>query len=671
MANQQPEQPEQQTYWRQWLKNRILRRPGMQRVSRWFQRFQGIPLRFARYRGQKLLDIEPVREELGHKQGRTDTGETITTDMMILMRTRSSAVNTIESSWTDFDSYDPETGRKGLLQKLEDVYQKAGIYIDQPISNWEYPLYERGIRKEDLTITEDIEEDLPDDTTQLTGMTFLYDEFSIQIGNSLHTYPVPAKTKVRYPIAGMTREWVVEISPFGYRRLSTYQELYDKIIRKICNDYKEYATASDKIYDNDPVKNEQIKNNIRGWVGSIANSYANHIGLLLADYCLGGDQSSSVFKANIGVEKKARSFVRARGVQIKAEKKPTVDILNNLRDKRFTEDLMHYHNNYQIIQPVVYGKRYYSGQIVDELKKYNKYRNPGGGEWHKKDDEVDHGLDRYGFPLEIDENGYVMIDKKDDNGNPTPKNTWRQVPGGKNSKFKRDIDALEMANYITNMHDTYRDDLRDGRFHTGTSTIMDYVEANNRSSFNPPLWEMEDENEIQNRRDIFTDEVTGQKYVPIDFTRPVMGINRVLYKVGPSDRNPAFDLRAINKRTVTWKHIGRKYYYEVPDHVFQIMDRRKEPHISSRGVSMYIIEKLMRKIRPWDDVVSELNTIGGFKEGAGFDFGVRPWDMWGKSMQVNVFEWRGMLKRVNTIIKPKHSVDEYINMWGKESQYWH
>src|SRR3989338_5238850 len=75
MANQQPEQPEQQTYWRQWLKNRILRMPGMQRVSRWFQRFQGIPLRFARYRGQKLLDIEPVREELGHKQGRTDTGE--------------------------------------------------------------------------------------------------------------------------------------------------------------------------------------------------------------------------------------------------------------------------------------------------------------------------------------------------------------------------------------------------------------------------------------------------------------------------------------------------------------------------------------------------------------------------------------------------------------------
>ena len=73
----------------------------------------------------------------------------------------------------------------------------------------------------------------------------------------MYTYPVPAITRVHYPIAGMSREWVVEISPFGYRRMEKYQEIYTNKINEICDNYKIWAMAR----ENDPQKKAKSTSN--------------------------------------------------------------------------------------------------------------------------------------------------------------------------------------------------------------------------------------------------------------------------------------------------------------------------------------------------------------------------------------------------------------------------
>lgn len=670
---QQPEvKSEKPFYFIQWIKNVILH--DIPNFSRQIQKITGVPLRYRKYKGQTLGEIEPVRLDLLQREAQRrnrEQWETVKENLIHLMRIRSREVNKIEANWRWFDWYDPKTSEKGKLQQIEDIYAKATIYLDPSLGIWEYPLYEKGISQKDLELKDEeedtsifLKEDVSDEKP-LTDIDMIYDEYTISVGKKEYKYPVPGKCRMRYPIAGMNRNWIVEISPFGYRRMGLYIGLYTKIITSICDEYSNELIAEEEAGNNDP----QVKQDITNWIRAVRTAYSTFIGQLLLDYCGGVGKEASKLGINARVERRARSFVRQRAVEA-VDIKTIRDAMLENKGKMFRENNMIYLNSYITVQPVIYGKRYHNATVIDELKKY-------GGSWYKKPDEIDHGLDKWGFPLEVDEDGYVLLDKRDEDGKETPRGSWRQLPGGKNSKFKNYIDTLELANYLTNMHDTYRDDLRDGRYHYHTMTIMDYVEANNPSTWN--LWEFDPtktEDDLENRQDPFTGEAIGQKYVNIDFTRPVflrggflgaIPLRTALYKVISTDKNPAFDLRWIKRpnRRIDWKHIGRKYYYDVPDHVFAIAGQNKEPHISSRGVSMYIIEKLMRELRPWTEVMEELNAIGLGEKGSGFDYGVRPWDMWGKVMPANVFEWRSMLQRINEIVRPKHSVEEYRDMYGK------
>ena len=127
------------------------------------------------------------------------------------------------------------------------------------------------------------------------------------------------------------------------------------------------------------------------------------------------------------------------------------------------------------MQPVLYGEGAESAVVKDGLS------DPKHG-WVTKENELGHGLDEYGYPLEVDEDGIVMIDKHLE-----AKGLQRRVP----SQFIKNLDLLETVNYINAFHDTYRDDLRDGRYHPFTITIMDYVQANNKSIWN--LWDIKNE----------------------------------------------------------------------------------------------------------------------------------------------------------------------------------
>ena len=80
---------------------------------------------------------------------------------------------------------------------------------------------------------------------------------------------------------------------------------------------------------------------------------------------------------------------------------------------------------------------------------------------------------------------------------------------------------------------------------------------------------------------------------------------------------------------------------------------------------MYIIDKLTREILPWNEVMEELNEIGGGADPprGGFDYGVRPWDMWGQKMPASIFEWKSMLKEINEVIKPKNTPKGYADVY--------
>ncbi|MBI2655848.1 hypothetical protein HYX06_05510 [Candidatus Woesearchaeota archaeon] len=676
---QQP-QPRQASKWPQRWANIIKHKFKRSRFGRWIdiniQEGTGIPLRYTKYRGEAAGALQAVRLDIGkvareeislwqrlrHPLKRHDTR---VENLIKLLQRRVEAVNSIEKSWDVFQRWDPDKDQRGYVEELNDIYAKAGIFLDPSRTNWEYPLYERGITQKDLEIEQDIEEETEEERMRRLQDPFVFDKLSINIAGQAYEYIVPAKCKMRYPIPGMSREWIVEISPFGYGRQADYALRYTATINKICDDF--IARVVDLEAD------ETIKKNMIGHVKSIRGAYISYIGIILSEYCGGEKIKGSHFgdELTTGYEGRARSFVRNRGVVMSQAFDKIADMSRTQSQEVFSPEKMVYYHSYKIIQPIVYGKRYFNAEIKDELRKYDGYTNPGGGKWYKKPDELDHGLDKYGYPLEVDEDGYVMMDKWDEKGNPTKSSTWRQLPGGAESQFKVWVDTLEMANYITNMHDTYRDDLRDGRFHTGTSTIMDYVEANNASIWN--LWHMENENDIAYRKDPVTGRVTGQKYVPVDLLREIpgaglkksdIGTYPYLYKVGPTDKNPAFDLGWVKRKetSVDWKHVGRRYYYEVPDHSFAISGQNQEPHISSRGISMYIIEKLMREIRPWNEVMEELDTIGA--EQGGLDYGVRPWDMWGKKMPESVFQWQSMLTQINEIIKPKKTAQGYAQLFA-------
>lgn len=253
--------------------------------------------------------------------------------------------------------------------------------------------------------------------------------------------------------------------------------------------------------------------------------------------------------------------------------------------------------------------------------------------WDVKENELGPGLDPFGYPLEVDDDGTIMLDKHSEG-------TKRKVP----SQFIRRLDLLETVNYINAHHDTYRDDLRDGRYHPYSITIMDYVQANNKSVWG--LWGMRNE-----------DSIKTQSRFSVKSNAP--GVGTLSVDILPSDKNPAFDFKFLKGSDIAWKHAGRKYYYDVPDGTMKWDNN--EPHISSRGVSMYIIEKLTRDMRKFDQTIAILNEIG---TKGGFDYGTRPWDLWGKTMIQNIFAWRNMMEAVNKPMPPKHTEKEYGEMYS-------
>lgn len=163
-------------------------------------------------------------------------------------------------------------------------------------------------------------------------------------------------------------------------------------------------------------------------------------------------------------------------------------------EKSRPKNIRFYHT-YKIIAPVIKNPNFDPANPKNgpETLQFSDYYPD-----FRRDDEVEAGLDENGYPLEVDEEGFVLLDKwwLEISKNEWQKKTILEKRGGneiwlakvtngvlktgvrKVSKaFVKDLDLLSTAVYVYNEFDAVRDDLRDGRYHKHSKTATDYIFA--------------------------------------------------------------------------------------------------------------------------------------------------------------------------------------------------
>jgi len=220
--------------------------------------------------------------------------------------------------------------------------------------------------------------------------------------------------------------------------------------------------------------------------------------------------------------------------------------------------------------------------------------------------EVAPGFDENGWPLEVDEDGNVLLDIWDndprygpDTKSPRHGKTRRQVP----KEFITDLDLLLTTQLIDNEFDTYRDDLRDGRYHPKSLTAIDYTMARNKAMGGE--WETKNENKLAEEHRYYNMKLTDGRIIK--------------HKREPTNLNPAFDKKFLGKN---WIHVGRKFYYDLPKDVrMKDLDPDEEGQVSTRGFSHYIIERVTSEMKTLKQAKEVLTAIG--ERIGGFDYGPR------------------------------------------------
>ena len=326
----------------------------------------------------------------------------------------------------------------------------------------------------------------------------------------------------------------------------------------------------------------------------------------------------------------------------------------------------------------------------------------------QRPEELGFGLDGNGYPLEIDTNtGEVLIDRW---WNEIAQNEWQlktiaSKPEGleylkkhldgfeariggprgkpeveivnnglrpirylKDGRFYGHVDLLELGHIIYSDWDSFRDDLRDGRFHPYSKSAGDYViEAmgNFDEQLGAPyfkgLYLARSKGTGIRRKGVVPLGTTGiyanvadknvlikarpdKEFLGIDFNKVPKEERDVTrnYKMRmpdgsfiegerkPTKYNPAFDRRAENLDYVYW---GRMYWYEWISAVGR-WSENPFPHISTRGIALYIAHLVATDVWNYKDAEDVL-------EGHKFDYGVRGQGEYG---YVNPLSGKGILQ---------------------------
>lgn len=243
----------------------------------------------------------------------------------------------------------------------------------------------------------------------------------------------------------------------------------------------------------------------------------------------------------------------------------------------------------------------------------------------KRPNEVDWGLDDRGMPLEVvPAGGHKFVDpfrrvhnlQEGDILMDAFLKYRTETPGAfairrVDPSFIGQVDLIEATAYIHCEWDNYRDDYRDGRWHPKSLTVTDYIMAASPSIGGE--WQRKRfPNKIGPEYAHYTMEINGGSF---------KNVRRA------TDLNPAFDLRVLKKNQkgqytgVTQEHryIGSIRYY-APNEV--ATEDQLDFALTTRGISLFIIEEISRKGKNLAEIREELISIG--KKIAGYDYGPRP-----------------------------------------------
>ncbi|MDP3766251.1 MAG: hypothetical protein Q8R04_07095 [Nanoarchaeota archaeon] len=340
-------------------------------------------------------------------------------------------------------------------------------------------------------------------------------------------------------------------------------------------------------------------------------------------------------------------------------------------------------HTYKIIQPFIFVDRRTGAKVdihseistldvsqIDGLLRrieIKRFEN-GNPDYHVKDYEVGPMLDENGMPLEVDDDGTILMDKW---WWEIGQNEWQleriRAKGGDfiirriediqatgvrriDPEFVDYMDILEMATYISNEWDAVRDDFRDKRFTEWSKSSHDYTIAIEGFGMYAPYpvnkikfpltpirgtcdpFDLSDTNRYSyiNARPKYFEtsefEPPDEKMIGRRFRMRLL--DGTLYPTDeqlrkdeyanlrkPTNLNPGFDRRAINF-AAKWIHWGRMYYYEWVDGINR-WSENPYPAISSRGVSKYIIHRIL------NDTFHYKRAVENVEDEVGYDIGIR------------------------------------------------
>lgn len=304
--------------------------------------------------------------------------------------------------------------------------------------------------------------------------------------------------------------------------------------------------------------------------------------------------------------------------EIKPEIERLAGIKQQVEQHRPDPNKIRFSHTYKVIAPVIRDPS--TGKL-----RYINLEYPD----FKREDEIEYGLDENGYPLEVDPNtGEVLLDKWWKEISEHPQKWHEEIikskQGGEevwkvkadngvrrygvrkvDKSFITEIDILDMAMFIYNEWDAYRDDFRDGRYHPYSKSIMDYLIA----AHNGVMPNKKMNIHFDPTKDYKTFMPIKKESLPKDeqqvtqvYTMRVFNTetNQFEDKDGirrPTHLNPAFDRVDLYKGILHW---GRMYYYETPDGINR-WSENPFPHISSRGIAKYLIDSTIRKTYRFED----------------------------------------------------------------------